>query len=100
MSEPWNRLVTYLAGERCLYEGRLFEARFDLCRGLKPAGPHSQKFWRPLPRILPAAARKSDGARQKRSHDDAARQILEVVREHDRKRRAPIGYLTRDMSHN
>ncbi|RWG07356.1 hypothetical protein [Mesorhizobium sp.] len=88
--------MTYLAGERCLYEGKLFEARFDLCRGLKPAGPHSQKFWRPLPRILPAAARKSDGARQMRSHD-AARQILEVVREHDRKRRAPTGYLTRDM---
>lgn len=87
MTEPWNRLVTYLEGERCLYEGKLYQARFDLCRGLRPSGLHSEKFWRRVPTI---AVPKSPAKKmQKRATDLEQRQAPDFVRG---------GYITRDFS--
>ncbi|ESY70002.1 MULTISPECIES: hypothetical protein [Mesorhizobium] len=73
MTDAWNRLISYREGERCRHNGKLFEARFDLCRGLKPIGPHAEKFWRTLP-TLPVKATATV-------------------------RKQPGGYLTRSMSH-
>lgn len=58
-TEQWHPLKTYSEGERCRYGGKLFEARFDLTRGLKPVGPLSQKFWRSLPTVKTDSSRTS-----------------------------------------
>lgn len=51
MTPAWNDQRSYRAGERVKWYGDLFEARFDLCRGIKPTGTLSEKFWRRLPRL-------------------------------------------------
>lgn len=73
MAEQWNVEKTYLAGERCRYKGEVYEARFDLCRRLRPEGTHHEKFWRKLPRISVPFVKQSSV------------------------RQPPTGYLTRDM---
>jgi hypothetical protein len=74
VSEPWHPLITYREGERCRFLGKTFEARVDLCRGLKPVGHLSEKFWRQVPTI---AVPKSTS--RKSASDTAIDQIREVV---------------------
>ncbi|RWC10779.1 MAG: hypothetical protein EOS52_23710 [Mesorhizobium sp.] len=56
MTEQWHPKVSYREGERCKYAGEVFEARFDLTRGLKPVGPLSEKFWRRVSIVPPVKA--------------------------------------------
>ncbi|MER8644681.1 hypothetical protein [Mesorhizobium sp. M1252] len=72
MTDQWHPKISYREGERCRLNGKLYEARFDLCRGLKPTGHLSEKFWRSLPTVSAKATVPAS-------------------------RKAPSGYLTRDM---
>lgn len=76
MTDLWNPKMSYVEGERCRYGGAIYEARFDLCRGLKPNGAFSEKFWRRVPTI-PAKSQASPYA----------------------ERGAPAGYITRALGY-
>ncbi|ESY72802.1 hypothetical protein X743_14955 [Mesorhizobium sp. LNHC252B00] len=76
MIDQWNRLISYRENERCKYAGQIFEAKFDLTRGLRPIGPLSEKFWRRVPTV-PAKSQPLSYAGRK----------------------SPAGYITRDMGH-
>ncbi|RUU99677.1 hypothetical protein EOA60_03100 [Mesorhizobium sp. M1A.F.Ca.IN.020.06.1.1] len=75
MTDQWNKLVSYRENERCRYNGVVYEAKFDLVRGMRPAGPLWEKFWRRVPTI-PVKSQPSSYVGRK----------------------APSGYITRDMS--
>ena len=77
MTEPWHPKVSYRGGERCKYAGEVYEAKFDLTRGLKPVGPLSEKFWR---RVSIVGPMKANGSRPSSAG-----------------RKAPVGYLTRAL---
>lgn len=77
MIKSWSKLVSYREGERCQHSGRLYEARFDLCRGIKPDSLHSEKLWRRLPTVsMPVKATAPAS------------------------RKAPSGYLTRALGYD
>ncbi|UCI17026.1 hypothetical protein FJ970_18000 [Mesorhizobium sp. B2-1-8] len=73
--QDWHSQVSYRENERCRYAGQIWEAKFDLTRGLKPVGHLSEKFWRRVSTVPPVKASR-DG------------------------RKTTNGYLTRSMSHN